>query len=344
LDLKYVYRYRDRHGKWRQYLRRPGCKSIPLPGAWGSPEFMAAYQAAINTTATLSPKVSVANAGTMRALAIDYFKSVEYSNLSLSSQQTYRRVIETVCRRVGDRPVKDMPRDAAQKIILEIGIRRRGMANLTTKIIRCLMNFAIDRGIRSDNPFDRIKSYKIGTHHTWTDAELSAFEKRWPIGTRERLAYAVLLYTGQRGSDAVIMLRPGIKASAIDLTQKKTGREMKIAIHPELDRVIKATPANGVYLLGDATGRKLTRPALTNLIRRAVQEAGLPSRCKAHGLRKAILRRLAERGGTSKQLQAVSGHRSLSELERYTEMAEQARLNRQAMAKLTEEQNDDTDC
>jgi enterobacteria phage integrase len=111
---------------------------------------------------------------------------------------------------------------------------------------------------------------------------------------------------------------------------------MRISIHLDLDRIIKATPANGVYPLGDATGRKVTRPALTRLITRAVQDAGLPPRCKAHGLRKAILRTLAERGGTSKQLQAVSGHRSLAELERYTEMAEQARLNRQAMAKLTQ--------
>jgi hypothetical protein len=56
------------------------------------------------------------------------------------------------------------------------------------------------------------------------------------------------------------------------------------------------------------------------------------------------LRRLAEREGTSKELQAVSGHRGLAEVERYTEMAEQARLNRQAIAKLTEEQNGDADC
>ncbi|HXW28071.1 MAG TPA: tyrosine-type recombinase/integrase [Xanthobacteraceae bacterium] len=140
------------------------------------------------------------------------------------------------------------------------------------------------------------------------------------------------------------MLRPAGRASTIDLTQKKTNREMRISFHPDLDRIIKATPANGVYLRGDATERKLARPALTRLITRAVQDAGLPPRSKAHGLRKAILRRLAERGGTSKQLQAVSGHRSLAELERYTEMAEQARLNRQAMAKLTQEQNDDTDC
>jgi hypothetical protein len=44
---------------------------------------------------------------------------------------------------------------------------------------------------------------------------------------------------------------------------------------------------------------------------RAVEAAGLPLRCVAHGLRKAILRRLAERGGTAKELQTVSGHHSL---------------------------------
>jgi hypothetical protein len=102
------------------------------------------------------------------------------------------------------------------------------MANLTCRIMRRLMEFAIDQGIRTDNPFHRIKSYKIGTHHTWTEDELSAFEKRWPIGTRERLAYAVLLYAGQRGGDAVEILRSGI----IDLVQQKTGAPMKIAIPP----------------------------------------------------------------------------------------------------------------
>jgi len=72
------------------------------------------------------------------------------------------------------------------------------------------------------------------------------------------------------------MLRPAERASTIDLTQKKTDREMRISIHPDLDRIIKATPANGVYLFCDATGRKLTHPALTRLITRAVQDAGLP--------------------------------------------------------------------
>jgi hypothetical protein len=30
--------------------------------------------------------------------------------------------------------------------------------------------------------------------------------RRWPLGTRERLAFALLLYTGQRGGDVVKMM------------------------------------------------------------------------------------------------------------------------------------------
>ena len=86
-----------------------------------------------------------------------------------------------------------------------------------------VMEFAMDQGIGSDNPFARIKTYKLGTYHTWTDDELSGYESRWPIGTPAR--YAVLLYTGQRGSDAVAILRPGVKASAIDLTRRRLRNE-----------------------------------------------------------------------------------------------------------------------
>jgi hypothetical protein len=42
----------------------------------------------------------------------------------------------------------------------------------------------------------------FATSHTWTDAEIAQFERRWPLGTRE-LAFALLLYTGQRGGDVV---------------------------------------------------------------------------------------------------------------------------------------------
>ena len=73
-----------------------------------------------------------------------------------------------------------------------------------------LMRYAIATNWRNDNPFAGIASYKIGTRHTWTDEQLAAYEARWAIGTQERLDYAALLYTGQRGGDVVKMARPSL--------------------------------------------------------------------------------------------------------------------------------------
>src|SRR5262249_22774848 len=56
-----------------------------------------------------------------------------------------------------------------------------------------------------------------------------------------------------------------------------------------------------------------------------------------HGLRKAACVRLAHAGCSTKEIAAISGHKSLHEIERYTRDAEQARLARSAMARLREE-------
>lgn len=53
-NLPYVNAYKDRTGKMRYYLRRPGCRQVSLKGAPGSREFMQAYAAA--TSAPKRPK------------------------------------------------------------------------------------------------------------------------------------------------------------------------------------------------------------------------------------------------------------------------------------------------
>jgi integrase len=171
------------------------------------------------------------------------------------------------------------------------------------------MAFAVKIGLRSDNPVIGVDRYRLGSHHTWSDAEIAAYETHWPLGTRERLAFALLLYTGQRVGDVAKLKRSDISGGMIRLVQQKTGMPLAIPIHPALERAMRAGPAKGVYLIGDHNGRPIAAASLTRLIRRAVGAAGLPDRCKPHGLRKAILRRLAEHGATAKQIAAVSGHK-----------------------------------
>ena len=340
IKLRYVNEFIDRHGKPRYYFRRPGSRSVKIPGLPGSIEFMAAYQAALATVAPPPSSSKHVIHGSLSEIANGYFRSAAFANLSATSQRLYRVALKPVLDAHGHRLLRDLPKAAARNVIEAIGANRPGIANLTRAALSKVMAYAIKTGVRADNPFSGLEEYRLGTHHTWSDAELSQFERRWPLGTRERLAFALLLYTAQRGGDVVRMTRNDIVDGCIRVSQDKarkgTTNELMIPIHPALERALKASPVVGMqYLITDARGRALR--GLTNLILRAAQAAGLPAHCKAHGLRKAALRRLAEHAGTTKEIAAVSGHRSLKEIERYTASADQARLAQSAIAKLPDE-------
>jgi enterobacteria phage integrase len=335
IRLPYVQEYRDRQGKARRYFRRPGYKRVPLPGTPGAPQFMAAYQAAL--AAERPPIGRKHGEGTVGDLAVSFYKSPYFENLKPNSQRLYRLVLDKFLQEDGHRMVRDMPRRVAMSIVEEIGATRPGMANLTLKAMRRLFAYAIKREMRDDNPFVGIDSYKLGTHHTWTDAEIAAYEAVWPIGTRERLAFDLLLYTGQRVGDVAVMRRSDIRNGAVHVKPEKTGDELVIPLHPNLVRSMKAYPLKGLTMIGQTNGRPISGGGLSSLIERAARTAGLPTKCVPHGLRKARMRRLAERGASTKEIASVSGHKTLKEVERYTVAADQARLARAAMAR--EEQN-----
>ena len=61
--------------------------------------------------------------------------------------------------------------------------------------------------------------------------------------------------------------------------------------------------------------------------------AGLPAHCRLHGLKKGGMRRLAEDGNTTHELMAISGHRTLTEVQRYTDDANRKLLAKSGMAK-----------
>ena len=324
LDLPYVKQYRDRTGRMRRYFRRAGKTYGPLPGEIGSVEFMQSYQGFLGAKAAYKTKAAP---GTFGHIITDYYRSVEFANLKPNSQKAYRQVLEGLAAVHGHKPLSLLTREAARALIQQIGKTRPGMANLTKSVLTRVFRVAVDSGQWHINPFARLPAYKGGTRHTWTEAELLTFETRWPLGTRERLAYALLLYTGQRVGDVVRMHRRDVVAGEIHVAQEKTDAELRLPIHPELTRAMKAMPAQTLSLMSGQKGGSLKRgDSLSTIIRKAVKAAGLPSRCTAHGLRKAIMRRMAEGGASTKQMAAVSGHKTLKEIERYTAAASQPGL------------------
>src|SRR5260221_2000975 len=249
IKLRYVSEYLDRHGKLRRYFRRGGGRSHALPGLPGSIEFRAAYQAALAVVPPPPPSPKHVITGSLAAVTAAYLRSADFANLSPSSQRSYRVALKPILAAHGHRLVRELPKDAARHVIEEIGATRPGMANLTRAVLSKIIAYAIETGIRPDNPFAGLRPYRLGTYHTWTDLEIAQFERRWPLGTRERLAFALLLYTGQRGGDVVKMVRSDIVDGRIRVAQDKarkgTTNELLIPIHPALARALQAGPLVG---------------------------------------------------------------------------------------------------
>ncbi len=326
LRLKYVNEYRDRNGKLRRYFRR-GATRGPLPGEVGSTEFMAAYQAYLGHQPAPTAKV----ADSLGLLITEFYASRAFRNLKASSKQTYRAALEPIAKAHGHRTARISHRQAA-KLIADIGETKPAMANLTKRVLAAVYKFAIKSEWPIDaNPIIGIDAFKGGTHHTWTEGELQAFEDKWPVGSRQRLAYALLLYTMQRVGDVAKMRRQDITGDELHVIQTKTGTELHLPVVAQVQQALRAYPAKGLALIGRTDGKPMTRPGLTMFMADAIEKAGLPAKCVSHGLRKAGMRRMAELGYTVHQIAAWSGHKSLREVQRYTEAADQRRLARDAM-------------
>jgi integrase len=204
------------------------------------------------------------------------------------------------------------------------------------KTVRALMQFAVAEGLLATDPTAGIKnlSGKTDGFRTWNEDDIAAFETRHLIGTRERLALALLVNTAQRRGDVVRMGRQHIRNGLIEVKQQKTGTKLAVPIHPDLQAVLDATPSGHLTFLTTSFGKPFTAAGFTNWFRGACNEAGLPRGTSAHGLRKAACRRLAEAGCSANVIAAISGHKSLSEVERYTIAANQERMARMGVDTL----------
>jgi integrase/recombinase XerD len=182
-------------------------------------------------------------------------------------------------------------------------------------------------------------------YHTWTEDEIVQFEQRHPIGTKARLAMALMLYTTGRREDATRFGPQHVRGSRIVYTQAKNEHRkpvhMDIPVHPELKRIIDATLSGHLTFLVTQFGKPFRPAGFGNWFADRCKEAGVPGR--AHGLRKATATRLAEAGATPHMIQGLTGHRTLKEVEVYTRKAQQKLLADAAMEKLIANKNPPTD-
>jgi integrase len=204
-----------------------------------------------------------------------------------------------------------------------------------------MFSWAVEAEYLQENPASKIKKLISGSEgfHTWTIEEVRQFESRHPIGTKARLALALLLYTGQRRSDVVRLGPQHVKDGWLAFTQAKNAArkpvKIEIPILFELQEIIDATVTGHLSFLVTAFGKPHTAKGFGNTFRKWCDEAGLPDHCSAHGLRKAGACLAAENGATEKQLSAIFGWRTLDQPAHYTKAANQKKLAGEAIKMLT---------
>ncbi|TFW14001.1 hypothetical protein EGY25_01975 [Brevundimonas intermedia] len=333
IGFPHVSAFKDRHGKVRYRYRRAGQKPVYLHGTPGSPDFAAEYDAACSgRTTALIPGASRTAPGTINALAVAIYASAEWRLLSKSTQGTYRGIIERLRANHGDGSVRALQ---AQHI-LKMRDRKADAptaANNLVKVLRWMLAFAVARQWRADNPAVGIKPLKIVSagFPVWSEADIAQFETHWPVSTRERLAFDLLLYTAQRSGDVRQMGRQHVQGAAILVRQEKTKAFLELPIHPRLKASLETVPSGQMLFLVTQGGSGFTAGGFGNWFRDACRAAGIAER-SAHGLRKSAATRLADAGCTEAQIKAVTGHQTSKEVERYTKARDQKRLAKDAFA------------
>ena len=209
-------------------------------------------------------------------------------------------------------------------------------ANNLRKVLRQLLKHAIDIKMITVNPTLEVKRFTTEGDgiHTWTEYEVQQFTARHQLGSRSHLALMLMLHTGQRLSDVVRMGWQHVRNGKIAVCQQKTNTPLLLPISDELAATLALLPRTNMTFLLTARGAPFTSAGFGNWFRERCDEAGLPQ-CSAHGLRKLTATRLANAGCSEREIMAITGHRSVSEVSRYTKARDQARLAEQAMQKAT---------
>lgn len=355
---KYVNSFIDRHGKLRNLFRRPGRKSIALPGVPGSAEFNDAYAAALAQSDVMQDGIGSkrTKGGTLNAAIVAYVQSAAFTDpvlgLAPATQQMRRAIFERWRLEDGEKRIALIQQ---HHIVNMLASKKPHAQKNWLKTIRGLMQFAVAKNMRGDDPTIGVKlkkSAKSMGHMTWREEQIALYRGHHKIGTPARAAIELVLNIAGRRQDAHALGRQNIvttdKGPKLSWrphkTVRSTGKKLTIAMLPELREALDALPRSSelAFLLNDYGKPFASAAAFGNKFADWCRDAGLePVQCddgrvrnyRAHGLRKAALRILAHKGCTGPELMAVSGHSSLAQLQEYLNEVEQERLADAAMEK-----------
>jgi integrase len=315
-----------RRGRWFHTYRRGEVEaSLGVHGLHPTdPKVLAAWAAEHARWQDMPPDTETPKADTF-AWALDLYTSgcAQWQEYSQTTRENRAAIFARYRKAQGARPLSTITSRAIEQALYAKG----GFAAVNEyKALKPVFEHLRRLGFIQKNPLsgieiDRPKSKGFPT----ADAEdVAAFQKRWPVGTRERLIFDLALYTGAARVDLVKLGRKNIKGDLLIYERQKSGITASVPLKHELLAVIDRTPDIAPAFVLTASGKPFGAASLGNVFRNAALNAGITARL--HGLRKAFCVYWSEQGASTHQIAAMAGHMSLSEVERYTRAADRERM------------------
>lgn len=321
---------RRRKGRITWYVRKS--RSLPrvkLAGEFGSDAFWASYRAALEGAGT-QPRLAKAHKGSLKWLFDSWRQSSNWRLTAKATQRQRENIMLGILEVNADKPFLALK---AEHVLA--GRERRQdrpfAANNYLKTLRALFSWAVESGLANDNPAARVAFLPRRTegHAPWTDADIDAFRNRWPLGTRQRVAFETIYGTGLRRGDAVRFGRQHIGKDGLGrMVMEKTGRLAVFYVSPDLHEVWAKGPVGDLAFIVSERGTPLTKESFGNYFRAWCKAAGVDK--SAHGLRKNESSEMAEGGATEEELMTVHGWSSPAIARVYTKGADQTRLAKSA--------------
>ncbi len=253
----------------------------------------------------------------LHSLRNEFWRSKEWDALAFQTQRAYSRYLALL----PNIPLADLDQSVVAKIHASLG---GGAGNTFGVAVNRFMTWCQNQGHTTKQfKFERSGST---AREAWDIKEL---EHYFPLATTSNVALAMAIgfFTAQRLSDVLDLKWDQIDNGVIKLTQRKTGRELIIPIHPELQDILDKIEVRGEYVVG---GRRIHDCSYRVLYRRLVPKYK-PS---FHGIRKAACVALAEGGATPHEIMSMSGHTTVAMVQAYTDKVDQVKMAKNAVLKM----------
>lgn len=353
-----VHLVRAKEREYTYHIRGRGTKNqgarTPLPGLPYNPDntpnetWWAAYRLLEGEPA------AEARAGTYGALIKAYQGSTEWGDLTERTRGEWARHHRTINKAWGELQVKATeprhvlalrdsfadvaPVDVAlQTKPLEEYLSRRAAADNLIRALSAMLKWSIPRGWITFNPCRDVPRLGGGEGYPpWTRRAIQHYRKHgkphlWWVA-------AVALYTGQRQSDVIGMLKSDVKDGEIKVIQDKTGKQLWIPMHRDLNAVLEdiraaaktaKTPRFSKHLLVNSRGEEWTQDGFraswqTEMARR-IFGPFKTHRLVFHGLRKSATVFLLEAGCSDAEVASITGM-SRAMVEHYAAQVNQRKL------------------